>query len=100
MPAKVSREFLAPGLYHYYDTKKFGARRIHLRVEQDGSAILMVDAYRVVHLNATAAAMVKYFLDDFPARQSQPAPGRPPSMSAATQAGRDYRRASWKRSTC
>ena len=73
---KSHAEFLAPGLYHYYNTKKFGARRLHLRVERDGSAILMVDAYRVVHLNATAAAMVKYFLDDFPAAGKPPAAGR------------------------
>ena len=65
-PEKISREFLAPGLYHYYDSKKFGAKRIHLRVEKDGSAILMIDAYRVVHLNPTATVMVKYFLDDYP----------------------------------
>ncbi len=63
-------EFLTPGLYHYYDTRKFGARRIHLRLEADRSAILMIDAHRVVHLNASAAAMVKYFLDDFPQQQS------------------------------
>ena len=68
---KSHGDFLAPGLYHYYDSKKFGARRIHLRVEQDKTAILMVDAYRVVHLNATAAAMVKYFLDDFPRKESR-----------------------------
>jgi radical SAM protein with 4Fe4S-binding SPASM domain len=68
---KSYKEFLAPGLYHYYNTEKFGARRIHLRVEQDKTAILMVDAYRVVHLNPTAAAMVKYFLDDFPRKESR-----------------------------
>lgn len=67
---KSHGEFLAPGLYHYYDTNKFGARRIHLRLEADRSAVLMIDAYRVVHLNATAATMVKYFLDDFPLPQS------------------------------
>jgi radical SAM protein with 4Fe4S-binding SPASM domain len=59
-------EFLSPGLIHYYDSNKFGAKRIHLRVEKDGSAILMIDAYRVVHLNRTATVMVKYFLDDYP----------------------------------
>jgi len=62
-------EFLAPGLYHYYDSNKFGAKRIHLRVEKDGSSILMIDAYRVVHLNHTATVMVKYFLDDYPETQ-------------------------------
>ena len=53
---KSHAESLAPGLYHYYNSDKFGARRLHLRVERDGSAILMVDAYRVILLNATAAA--------------------------------------------
>ncbi len=67
---KSHNELLAPGLYHYYDAGKFGARRLHLRLEPDQSAILMIDAYRVVHLNATAAAIVKYFLDDFPQQQS------------------------------
>jgi radical SAM protein with 4Fe4S-binding SPASM domain len=62
-------EFLALGLYHYYDHNKFGAKRIHLRVEKDGSAILMIDAVRVVHLNRTAAIMVKYYLDDYPAAE-------------------------------
>jgi radical SAM protein with 4Fe4S-binding SPASM domain len=63
---KSFRKFIAPGLYHYYDSNKFGAKRIHLRVEKDDSAILMIDAYRVVHLNRTAAIMVKYLLDDYP----------------------------------
>lgn len=83
-------EFLAPGLYHYYNIDKFGARRLHLRVEKDKTAILMIDAYRVVHLNATAAAMVKYFLDDFPPKESRR------QLAAAfhigkAKAGRDYR---------
>ncbi len=67
---KGHAELLAPGLYHYYRDGKFGSRRLHLRVERDGSAILMVDAHRVIHLNATAAAMVKYFLDDFPPQET------------------------------
>ncbi|MDD8013433.1 MAG: radical SAM protein [Acidobacteriota bacterium] len=87
---KDRAEALAPGLYHYYNSRKFGARRLHLRLEQDGTAILMVDAYRVVHLNATAAAMVKYFLDDFPRKESLR------QLAAAfrvgrTRVGRDYK---------
>jgi radical SAM protein with 4Fe4S-binding SPASM domain len=85
---KSHAESLAPGLYHYYNTKKFGARRLHLRVERDGSAILMVDAYRVVHLNATAAAIVKYFLDDFPPLESRRRLAAAFRVSRA-QAGRD-----------
>jgi radical SAM protein with 4Fe4S-binding SPASM domain len=45
------------GLYHYtYD--ELGERsRIHLRVDPDGSGILLVNANRVFQLNPTAAAM-------------------------------------------
>ena len=83
-------EFLAPGLYHYYDSDKFGAKRIHLRIEKDKSAILMIDAYRIVHLNSTAAAMVKYYLDDCPPRESR----RQLAVAfrvSRKRAGRDYR---------
>jgi radical SAM protein with 4Fe4S-binding SPASM domain len=87
---KSFSEFLAPGLHHYYDSDKFGAKRIHLRVEKDKSAILMIDAYRVVHLNATAAAMVKYFLDDCPQKESRRQLAMAFHISKA-QAGRDYK---------
>jgi radical SAM protein with 4Fe4S-binding SPASM domain len=87
---KSHAESLAPGLYHYYNSDKFGARRLHLRVEHDGSAILMVDAYRVIHLNATAAAMVKYFLDDFPQKESRQRLAAAFRIGKA-RAGRDYR---------
>ena len=87
---KSFSEFLAPGLSHYYDSAKFGAKRIHLRVEKDKTAILMVDAYRVVHLNATAAAMVKYYLDDYPPRQSRRRLAAAFHISPA-KAGRYYR---------
>jgi radical SAM protein with 4Fe4S-binding SPASM domain len=83
-------EFLAPGLYHYYDSDKFGAKRIHLRVEKDRSAILMIDAYRVVHLNPTASAMVKYFLDGCPPGESRRQLAAAFGIGRA-QAGRDYR---------
>ncbi|MBN2345521.1 MAG: radical SAM protein [Candidatus Aminicenantes bacterium] len=80
----------APGLYHYYDSRKFGARRLHLRVEEDGTAILMIDAYRVVHLNVSGAAMVKLFLDDVPAAESRRRLAATFRVGRA-QAGRDYR---------
>jgi len=89
--ARKSRaEVLAPGLYHYYNSRKFAARRLHLRLEQDGTAILMVDACRVVHLNPTAAAMVKYFLDDFPPQESLR------QLTAAFRVGRAQARRDYK----
>jgi len=83
-------EFPAPGLFHYYNSEKFGAKRIHLRVEKDRTAILMVDAYRVVYLNATAAAMIKYFLDDTSQHESRRRLAAAFHISQA-KAGRDYR---------
>jgi radical SAM protein with 4Fe4S-binding SPASM domain len=87
---KGHAELLAPGLYHYYNARKFGARRLHLRVERDGSSILMVDAYRVIHLNATATAMVKYFLDDFPEAEARRRLAAAFRVGRA-RAGRDFR---------
>jgi organic radical activating enzyme len=47
---------LPPGIYHYQappDTDK--PYRLHLRLEADGSGVLIVNAATVLHLNATAA---------------------------------------------
>jgi len=79
-----------PGFTIITTRKNSDARRLHLRVERDGSAILMVDAYRVIHLNATAAAMVKYFLDDFPRRETRVRLADAFRVRRA-QAERDYR---------
>lgn len=87
---KGHAQLLAPGLYHYTNAGKFGARRLHLRVERDGSSILMVDAYRVIHLNATATAMVKYFLDDFPEAEARRRLATAFRVGRV-RAGRDYR---------
>ena len=45
------------GLYHF-DRQVNGERsRIHLRIDPDGSGLLMVNANRIIHLNPTAALM-------------------------------------------
>ncbi len=54
----------APGLYHYERQNEFGRSRIHLRIDPDGSGLLLVNANRVIHLNPTAAFMSKLILDD------------------------------------
>lgn len=59
-------EFIEPGMTHYYQSEKFGAKRIHLRVERNRTSLLMVDASRVIHLNRTATVLVKSFLDGYP----------------------------------
>ncbi len=57
---------IAPGLYSYPLALDGGQRRVHLRVKQDGSGVLFVDVTDVIHLNATAVAMIKLALDDVP----------------------------------
>ncbi len=52
------------GLFHF-DYQSDGERsRVHLRIDQDGSGLLLVNASRVMHLNPTAAAMAYFILHD------------------------------------
>jgi radical SAM protein with 4Fe4S-binding SPASM domain len=44
-----------PGLYHFREKSSSGESRAHLRIQQDGSGMLMVNASRVYHFNPTAA---------------------------------------------
>ena len=61
---------IAPGMYHYIapqnDPRNY---RLHLRVEGDGSGILIVNASTVLHLNQTAAEYAYYFVHNTPAEQ-------------------------------
>jgi radical SAM protein with 4Fe4S-binding SPASM domain len=56
-------EALKAGIYHY--RRELGDRqmRLHLRVDPDGQGLLSINASAVVHLNATAAELVKHVLD-------------------------------------
>ncbi|MHB0923037.1 MAG: PqqD family peptide modification chaperone [Bellilinea sp.] len=55
------------GVYHYLREDRGGKARIHLRLEQDGHGLLLVNANRVYHLNPTAALMAYLTLE----KQSQ-----------------------------
>ncbi len=55
-----------PGLYRYVFHPSNGRRVVHLRLAADRSAVLLLDASDVVHLNATAAALAKAALDGIP----------------------------------
>jgi radical SAM protein with 4Fe4S-binding SPASM domain len=57
---------LRPGLYHYTRQDGLERSRIHLRVDPDGSGLLLVNASRVLHLNPTAALMAKLALEATP----------------------------------
>jgi hypothetical protein len=50
-------------ILEHYERQRLGERsRIHLRIDGDGSGILLVNASRVMHLNPTAAFMAKLAL--------------------------------------
>ena len=58
--------FPKPGLFHF-DYQENGERsRVHLRIDQDGSGLLLVNASRVMHLNPTAALMTYLILQKTP----------------------------------
>jgi len=54
---------IPPGMYHYIsppeDTRNY---RLHLRVEPDGSGILIVNASTILHLNQTATEHAYYIV--------------------------------------
>jgi radical SAM protein with 4Fe4S-binding SPASM domain len=69
--ARNSRfELPDPGLYHYQRQSLGERSRVHLRLDADGSGLLLVNASRVVHLNPTAALMAYMLLEDIPEEQA------------------------------
>lgn len=54
---------LRSGLYHNRAYGEYQGLRLHLRVEKDGSGVLIVNASRVLFLNRTATEYVHLFLD-------------------------------------
>jgi hypothetical protein len=54
-----------PGIYHYQappdDPRNY---RIHLRIEPDGSGVLILNASTILHLNQTAAEYAYYFVQN------------------------------------
>ncbi|HEX9019436.1 MAG TPA: radical SAM protein [Anaerolineaceae bacterium] len=48
---------LKPGVYHYLRETPTSRARVHLRLESDGSGLLLVNASRAYHLNPSAAYM-------------------------------------------
>ena len=55
-----------PGLHHFDYQENGGRSRIHLRIDPDGSGLLLVNASRIMHLNPTAALMSFYILQKVP----------------------------------
>ena len=55
-----------PGLLHFDYQGKGERARVHLRIDPDGSGLLLVNASRIMHLNPTAAFMASLILQDLP----------------------------------
>ena len=67
----ITVEPLPPGTYHYQapasDPENY---RLHLRLEPDGTGILIVNAHTVLHLNQTAAECAFYLVQNLPEDQA------------------------------
>ena len=61
---------IQPGIYHYQsppqDPRNY---KLHLRVEEDGSGVMIVNATTVLHLNQTATEYAYSFIQNQPADQ-------------------------------
>ncbi|MFM8321309.1 MAG: PqqD family peptide modification chaperone, partial [Chloroflexota bacterium] len=79
----------APALRHYTRVVGGERSRIHLRQDPDGSAMLLVNASRVMHLNPSAALMARLALDGAPGEQAVRRLTRTYRVSRA-QAQNDY----------
>jgi len=71
-PRPQSGNFNLPavGLYPYIREGSGERSRIHLRLDQDHSGLLLVNANRVVHLNPTAALMAYLMLENTPLQEA------------------------------
>lgn len=56
----------SPGLYRFLHTGQGETSKIHLRVDQGGSAVLLINASRILHLNPMAGFMAYLALNDIP----------------------------------
>jgi radical SAM protein with 4Fe4S-binding SPASM domain len=59
---KILSKRVKTGLYHYRATGKWQGLRLHLRIEEDGRGVLIINASRVLFLNRTAAEHLYHFV--------------------------------------
>jgi radical SAM protein with 4Fe4S-binding SPASM domain len=55
---------LDSGIFHYLRESGASKKRIHLRVDSDGSGVLIINASRMYHFNPSAALMARMLLDE------------------------------------
>jgi len=59
---KNKRILPKPGIYHYLNQEGVNKNRIHLRIENDGAGLLLINAARAYHLNPSATSMAYWSL--------------------------------------
>ena len=65
------QEPLSKGMYQYRTPPDADERfRMHLRVEEDGTGILVINAAKVLHLNQTATEMAKMIVEETPPEEA------------------------------
>ena len=82
-------DHLHAGLYHYRREDDHEKTRLHLRIDPDGSGLLIANANRVVHLNPAAAAMAYAHLEGLTPEETARLVHRKFNVSSA-DAKRDY----------
>jgi radical SAM protein with 4Fe4S-binding SPASM domain len=65
VPSRNVNDF-GPGVHHYVRASGQNKKRIHLRVDPDGSGVLVVNASMIYHFNPSAAWMAFLILEDIP----------------------------------
>ena len=85
----VGRTPPAAGLYHYIREANGERSRIHLRLDEDRSGLLLVNANRVIHLNPTAALIAFLVLENVPTPEALSTLTQVYNVSP-TQASEDY----------
>ncbi|MHB8136112.1 MAG: radical SAM protein [Anaerolineaceae bacterium] len=59
---KSNLKIPSAGIYHFVNQTENNKNRVHLRVEQDGAGLLMINAARAYHLNPSATSMAFWSL--------------------------------------
>ena len=80
---------LSAGTHHFQSAPGEPACRLHLRLEPDGSGILIVNAATVLHLNPSAAEFAYHMIKGTPPEQAAREISRRYRIDRAT-AGKDY----------
>lgn len=66
---EISSTDIRPGVHHFIQQDGINKSRVHLRIDPDGTGVLMVNASRIYHFNATATAMAYWALNKVPEDQ-------------------------------